>query len=80
MIESGTSKICLYSVRAGFSIKYGVNNECDETWFVIAGSGKMIINSDIITLEKKSVLDVPKGITHGLTAITDLYIIVVKRK
>lgn len=73
--ESLTIKVTL---NAGYKMSYHSHNFRDEVWNIIEGTGKVILNSEIMLVNVGDVIKIPIGVKHTIIAETDLKIIEVQ--
>ena len=77
--EAGNTSLTkhLY-IKAGEHISYQTHHHRSETWVIVEGSGKVILDDVVRTVSRGDTVIVPVGSKHAAKADTDLHIIEVQ--
>lgn len=65
-------------ISAGQHISYQRHHHRSETWVVIEGDGKVILDDKIIAVHRGDTIVIPLGKKHAVKAVTDIHIIEVQ--
>ncbi|MDR0858894.1 MAG: cupin domain-containing protein [Oscillospiraceae bacterium] len=76
--ENGSSLTKRLRVEAGKSISYQYHNQRSEIWVIISGEGIVTIDGVKQVVETGSVVKIPQGTRHKLSAATDIEFIEVQ--
>jgi mannose-6-phosphate isomerase len=74
-------KVKRITVRAGARLSYQRHARRSEHWFVVTGTGVVVLDDDELTVGAGSAIDVPVGVAHRVhnTGDDDLVFIEVQR-
>lgn len=59
-------------VAAGKSLSYHKHQYHKECWTVLSGEGEFVLNNEFRKVQSGDVLQIPRGVTHSIRAISDL--------
>lgn len=66
-------------IKAGENSSYHFHHNCSETWMILRGEGELALGEDIKRITQGDIVQVPRGVKHGLRGITDIEFIEVQR-
>jgi len=70
--ESDKKLVKTLYIDKGKNISYQKHTYRDEVWTIVSGNGLFVLDDKIKEVKENDVLFIPKGIKHGIKAITDL--------
>lgn len=65
-------------IKAGCNISYQIHRHRDEIWTFIDGTGILVIDGEVRTVQRGCTVHIKKGQRHAVRAITDVQIIEVQ--
>jgi mannose-1-phosphate guanylyltransferase len=77
-VEGMETQTKILKVTPGKNTSYQTHNLRQETWTIISGTGEFILNDHCFPIHAGDTLVIPKGVKHGVKAITPLEIIEVQ--
>lgn len=79
VIDAGKEDLTIKVIlNAGHKMRYHSHERRKEVWTVVEGTGRIKIDGEIKTVQIGDVIQIPAGVKHTISAITDLKVIEVQ--